>query len=49
VDAKITKYLDAQSIGQNTVVATGTSYSGLQTLQIITLNDFSANVSVENQ
>jgi hypothetical protein len=49
VDARITKYLVAQDIGQKTVAAIETSYSGLQTLQITTLNDFSASVSVENQ
>jgi hypothetical protein len=49
VDARITKYLAAQSIGQKLVAVIETSYSGLQTSQITTLNDFSANVSVENQ
>jgi hypothetical protein len=49
VDAKITRYLAAQSIGQKTAVVIENNYSGLQTSQITTLNDFSASVSVENQ
>jgi len=49
VDAKITNCLAAQDTGQKTVVVTKTSYSGLQTSQITTLNDFSASVNVENQ
>jgi len=48
VVAKIIRYLAAQNTGQKAVVATS-NHSGLQMLQITTLNDFSAKVSVENQ
>jgi hypothetical protein len=49
VGAKTTRFLVVQGTGQRTAAATDTSYSGLQMLQIVTLNDFSANVRVANQ